>query len=467
MKKNKHFIEKVFLEIDTNSMKVANSLKNNINMFIENELSALIEQELNRFLLDENQILQIEKLDISIDNTTSLNGSINTNELKEKIKNQLAQKLESAKNNSVTPIINTSRSDQILSQTEKKSNTLIYYLTNGVMPWWISKNDDAFFNDQNLNLFINSETFKHQFQSILVENSVQKRLINQFSNKQLASIISVLSASSVSLDQNKIINILHHENSFQLKELFWISIFKFIKNKNTATISDFYFKNIEKFQIWNLSFEEFVISVKQFIPFNPDQSDIVKAHNQSSIPTREEEYFHIKKPDTDNPDSQKGYYVQNAGLIILHPFIKELFKNCNLIKEGNTIIDKELAAHILHYAATKKEQDYEHLMLFEKFLCGIPIQQSITREINIDDSHKKQVEEMLQSVLQHWNALKSTSTDLLRNEFLQREGKLDIQENNPRLFIEKKTQDILLEKIPWNISVTKIPWIEKLIYTDW
>ena len=68
---------------------------------------------------------------------------------------------------------------------------------------------------------------------------------------------------------------------------------------------------------------------------------------------------------------------------------------------------------------------------------------------------------------QHWSGLKSTSIDLLRNEFLKREGKLDIQDNNPRIFIEKKTQDILLEKIPWNISVTKIPWIEKLIYTDW
>ena len=144
-----------------------------------------------------------------------------------------------------------------------------------------------------------------------------------------------------------------------------------------------------------------------------------------------------------------------------------MLKNCGLIADNNTIINKEVAAHILHYAATKKENDFEHLMLFEKFLCGIEIGESIQREIKIEKKHKQQVEEMLLSVLEHWTALKSTSTDLLRIEFLQREGKLDWSESNPKLTIERKTQDLLLEKIPWNINIVKIPWIEKLIYTQW
>lgn len=458
MDRNKHHIEKVFFEIDTNSLKVANSLKNNINMLINNELLVFIEQELSDFLFDENQVLQIEKLGISVENIHFQNDSIDSYSLKEEIKKQLLQKLESARNNSNSSIINGAGTDQILSQTEKESNTLIYYLTNGVMPWWVSKNDTAVFNDQNLDSFINSETFKTQFQNIIDKSIVQKRLINQFSNKQLAQITAVFTSNEFKFSNSKIINYLHQDNNFQLKESFWISMFKYLKDKNSDVIIDFYFNNIKKFEKWNLSFEKYSADLKQFAPFND---------SQITIYPRKKEYFETTKPETHNYDSQKGYYVQNAGLIIIHPFIKDLFRNCHLIKEGNTIVDKELAVHILHYAATKREQDYEHNMLFEKFLCGMPIQQPIQREISICDAHKIQVEEMLQSVLEHWSALKSNSTDLLRNEFIQRDGKLDFQDNNPRLFIEKKTQDILVEKIPWNISVTKIPWIEKLIYTDW
>ena len=144
-----------------------------------------------------------------------------------------------------------------------------------------------------------------------------------------------------------------------------------------------------------------------------------------------------------------------------------MFKNCNLLNDNNDINNKELAAHILHYAATKEENDFEHRMLFEKFLCGIPMQQSIKREVQIEESHKACVEELLQSVVTHWSALKNSSSDILRSEFLQREGKLDLSEDNPKLFIERKTQDILLDKIPWNISIVKIPWIDKLMYTQW
>ena len=74
---------------------------------------------------------------------------------------------------------------------------------------------------------------------------------------------------------------------------------------------------------------------------------------------------------------------------------------------------------------------------------------------------------MLEAAVEHWSALKKTSTAVLRSEFLQREGKLDWSESNPKLTIERKTQDLLLEKIPWNISIVKIPWIDKLIYTQW
>jgi hypothetical protein len=448
MDKNKHLIEKVFLEVSTNSMKVANSLKNSINMFCTTELFELIEQELELLFLDENQTLQIEKLELSMDNILFENDSLNTDQIRESIKKQLFQKIEFEKN------LKTPDRNLLLSQTEKNANTLIYFLDNGVMPWWATKKDN--FDKQDIDSFINSEYFKNQFQNIISKAVVQKRVIKQFSTIQLAQIIAPLSDYKTIFQDNKVLYNLNLENDFRLKENFWTTVFQYLKDKNRTSIVDYYFDNKEKFNIWKLPFEKFISDIKQIIPFN-----------ENDIPTLKKQIFNTEKLQTVNPDLKNQYYIQNAGLIIIHPFIKDLLRNCNLINEGNTIVDKELAVHILHYTATKTEQDYEHNMIFEKFLCGIPIHQPIRREILICDAHKKQVEEMLQSVLEHWDALKSNSTNLLRNEFLQREGKLDFQDNNPRLFVEKKTQDILLEKIPWNISVTKIPWIEKLIYTDW
>jgi len=161
------------------------------------------------------------------------------------------------------------------------------------------------------------------------------------------------------------------------------------------------------------------------------------------------------------------YQIQNAGLIIVHPFIKHFFENCKLLDSNQEIINKELAVHALHYIATQKEQQLESDMLFEKMLCGVPIQQPINRHIILSEFIKEQSEELLQAILENWSILKNSSPDLLRIEFLQRSGLLSFKEDNPKITIERKTHDILLDKLPWGIGLCKLPWIEKLIFTDW
>lgn len=76
-------------------------------------------------------------------------------------------------------------------------------------------------------------------------------------------------------------------------------------------------------------------------------------------------------------------------------------------------------------------------------------------------------ETLLEAVLGHWTALKSNSTAILQNEFLQREGKLTISAEKQQLYIQRKTQDILLDKLPWNVHLIKIPWKEKILFVDW
>lgn len=167
-------------------------------------------------------------------------------------------------------------------------------------------------------------------------------------------------------------------------------------------------------------------------------------------------------------EDQSNYYVNNAGLVLVHPFLKQLFENCNLLNKDKTIRDAELAIHLLHYIATGQEQEYEQKMIIEKFLCNIPISYPLDRNIILTPEMKNEAQEMLQAVLQNWRAMQKSSIASLQNEFLQRPGKLMLtDEENPRIIVDRKTLDLLLESLPWNLNIIKLPWIEKIIYVDW
>ncbi|WP_119790493.1 contractile injection system tape measure protein [Flavobacterium anhuiense] len=177
----------------------------------------------------------------------------------------------------------------------------------------------------------------------------------------------------------------------------------------------------------------------------------------------------VKNEDRfDENDIISESYVDNAGLVLIHPFLKSLFENCKLLNKDNTINDPEVAAHLLHYAATGKEQDYENAMIFEKFLCNIPIVEPIERNIVLSEEMKKEAATMLQAVLSNWDIMKKSSAELLQNEFLQRSGKLDINgDESPVITMERKTQDILLDKLNWNLSIIKLAWKKRIIYVNW
>ena len=147
--------------------------------------------------------------------------------------------------------------------------------------------------------------------------------------------------------------------------------------------------------------------------------------------------------DLDNSE----LYLDNAGLVLIHPFLKSLFENCKLLNKDNTITDSETAAHLLHYIATGKEQDYENTMGFEKFLCNIPLAQPIERNIILSEEMKKEVAAMLEAVLSNWDVMKTSSAELLQNEFLQRPGKLNSNgDESPVVTMERKTQDVFIQR---------------------
>ncbi len=162
-----------------------------------------------------------------------------------------------------------------------------------------------------------------------------------------------------------------------------------------------------------------------------------------------------------------GTPVENAGLILLHPFLGHFLTEVGLM-EDKQLTDPELAAHVLHFLATGKECDWEYELKFEKFPCGIPLEEPVQREIVIPEETKEECGKLLAVVLEYWKGLKSDSTELLQNEFLQREAKIIIEEHQTtRLVFERKAQDILLDSLPWNLGIVKVDWRDDLLFVEW
>lgn len=161
--------------------------------------------------------------------------------------------------------------------------------------------------------------------------------------------------------------------------------------------------------------------------------------------------------------------VQNAGLVILHPFLPALFESLDYL-DGKRWKNKELqerALHLLLYLATGESQLGEYEFLIPKLLCGWPQNEAVYRFLVLTEKEKQEAEELLDAVLKHWAALKSSTPGLLQEGFLQRTGLLHKSPDSWKLQLEHKAQDVLLDKLPWGISIIQLPWMMERLAVEW
>lgn len=165
-----------------------------------------------------------------------------------------------------------------------------------------------------------------------------------------------------------------------------------------------------------------------------------------------------------------GVFVNQAGLVILHPYLQLYFEDVGLL-EGEVFRDhasQQTAIYLLHYLATRQTDAPEYELVLPKLLCGWPLNEPVTREPALPDTALTEAEHLLQAVIDYWQVLKSTSPDGLREGFLQRDGKLtQLYEGDWKLQVEQKAIDVLLSRLPWGFNVVKLPWMESMLMVEW
>ncbi|CAM1371241.1 conserved hypothetical protein [Tenacibaculum litoreum] len=586
-----HTVQKVFVEVNTKSKKVADEYKNSIESFLQEEVFPEIEKYFNSQEVDnELCIQQVENVNIEVEISSS-NKSINDSSTKREIKEQLITKLKAIFK---APELHEVAIKKVTT-SESKLNTFFHFLENGTTAWWNQKEEKSF-TKKILFEITESQFFEERFLKSLRNPTQKNRLIQQFKSEELQilflgvfnkpegyeaflstikkfdfknyeiknSVWEFFIKATINGDFSRVVNEVQEEieickstkafnssknltqflqeltsqerifrSQFNSKEQKGLKekkegssievvnkefIGKKEEKKSNVSIDKLdevgVKKNQNKAEELTLPKNESSKSNSQKTPEKVDKQnkkEVLKKKTSSKEKSKEvKEELRIKmQAKSKNPYEGKGvnlktekitddqkraeykrrhqealkntfsskkevvsepksHLIRNAGLILLHPFLKQFFNSCGFLDKENKIIKPNEAVHLLHYVATKKEQQFENNLIFEKFLCNLPIQSSIERNIVLSDELKEKSEELLSAVLQNWSILKNSSNDLLRNEYLQREGKLDLTKDNPTLTVERKTQDILLDtKLPWNLSLCKLPWMKELIFTNW
>lgn len=169
------------------------------------------------------------------------------------------------------------------------------------------------------------------------------------------------------------------------------------------------------------------------------------------------------------PAKEEGLYIQNAGLVILAPFLPSFFDQLGLVSGGRFLSPEsgDQALQLLHFLASGTQQAPEYELVLEKILCGLPEDYPPDAHIVLSDVELEEADALLKAVIEHWSALGACSPPSLRAMFLQREGKISRRSNDYVLQVEAQTVDILLNRLPWGFGMIKLPWMAGFLHTEW
>lgn len=165
----------------------------------------------------------------------------------------------------------------------------------------------------------------------------------------------------------------------------------------------------------------------------------------------------------------KKTIVENAGLCILAPYLPNFFDQLGYTTDGKfkSRASACRALYLLQFLVNGRQRNYEYVLQLNKLLCGLKINEPVTGYKRLTPLEKSEADDLLASVINHWQALKSTTPEGFRASFLQRKGILTEQENVWTLQVERNSYDLLLDSIPWSFNLIKLPWMKKMIQVEW
>jgi len=167
-------------------------------------------------------------------------------------------------------------------------------------------------------------------------------------------------------------------------------------------------------------------------------------------------------------ETNEKFYIHNAGIVLAAPFLNRFFQTLKYIENGQFINqEKQKRAVVLLEYFYPPHEISETSMILNKALCGLEIRTPVPVWMKPEAFERKEIDELIQSLIHYWTTLKNTSVDAFKYNFFNRNAIMTINEHQLRLHIQRESIDVLIETLPWSISIIKHDWMKKIIMVDW
>ena len=472
---------------------------------------------------DKEDIIHQIVLDMGV-----INSAMSEGELADRISSQLSAQLKSSDGIRLKQNDIAEKVQQHLSRhrSASREDMILYFLEHGILPWWASSNsvDEIVLNPDAFDI-----SFSERLKLLLKRSAgTLARFAGIVSLKGCADWISIWDEQAAlkmrSLMHWLEINVVYPSSHRKFVEmhfvLLWlqktlqhttgevshhliiqlIKMAPHIKEKLLAILVPGVVTSSD--QVIINAFEFIAPGISQDIRFQPqlfeltatapdnsplndfaeltddtmgeiaDQPVATTAHDEVQLPDVTRifpEDAAIGSSHEKGKDNDIGVSVSNACLVLLHPFLSELFATCGF-RRNNKWVNKQ-AQHMAVATLVYCGHGYIHLpeyeILIEKLLCGMPWSEAYFPPEHFSEEIMKNCEGLLHAVIAHWKAPGDISSDGLREGFLQRAAMVYRGDQDWTVIVEKKAQDILLARLPWGISRIKLSWMPTQLNVNW
>lgn len=363
----------------------------------------------------------------------------------------------------------------------------LFYMQKGYLPWNAVEVNGAWYDIVLETLAVDHGSVSELRKVIKLDPVVSHRIVVQHKTDFLVKLIEILTAQRHQ-DLPGIIEVL--DNMFLQVNL---SGFKGKKiMKSTQTIWLLLIREVAGSEK-QLSSQSLVESIlRRHWPLNsnfhfPDKKNVLvrdiifpvvnklkkegvrPASADTEMDTHEKVFDGYKKEKNKIESIDQGIYLQNAGVVLLHPFLSSLFKRLKFVKEGRfeNIQAQQRALYVIHYMATGHVGAEEYELPVAKVLCAWALDKPVAKNIELSPDELSETDAMIGVAIEQWAVVKNTSVNGLREGFLQRSGKLFTEKDKVYLRIETQAIDVLLDQLPWVLSMIKLPWMKELLRVEW
>lgn len=318
--------------------------------------------------------------------------------------------------------------------------------------------------------------FEKMLHFFLVDTHIVKRLCYQFSTRLLQALIV----------EESLFRMLENWTAY-FKELedavfFRIVVLKTWVKKRTAPVCmpdnkllmQIFLENITDYASTQQWYRQQPAQEQAFVRsvLDKDFNKIVYAEMNNCKVVQHRREVEKRWLPLEKPADRNAFYIDNAGLVITHVFLENLFEAVEFRQDKKFVNENahQKAVLLTGYLVNEETEYPEHDLLLNKILCGLPVECPLPLLLNITTQQKAESIELLQAITDNWKyngRPVCTTIGNLRSSFLQRQGKLIKNDNAWLLQVERQGYDILLNGLSWGIGTIKLPWMENILHVEW